>query len=62
MPRHRLSDPEMLRGVKRALESSRTPSHLKPGLRRLRDRLEGRIAMRKNPHRPKDLLSRLFGF
>ncbi len=58
--RHRLSDSEMLKGVRRALKNPRTPSNFKPGLRRLQDRLEARIEARKNPHK-RDFLSNLFG-
>jgi len=62
MSRHRLTDAEMLRGVKKALKSPRCPPHLKPGLRRLEARLEARIAARKRRLKRKDLLWRLFGF
>jgi hypothetical protein len=59
--RHRMSDSDMLKGLRKALKSPRTPSNLKPGLRRLEDRLAARIARRKNPPK-RDFLSRLFGF
>jgi hypothetical protein len=63
MARHRLADREMLRGVLRALENSRTPKHLRPGLRRLRDRLQRRIeAVKQQRKNEGDFLSRLFGF
>jgi hypothetical protein len=61
MARHRLTDAEMLRGVKKALKSARCPAHLKPGLRRLQERLEARIERRKHPAK-RDFLSRMFGF
>jgi hypothetical protein len=62
MAQHRLTDREMLRGVLRALESSRTPKNLRPGLRRLRDRLQRRMeAAKKQRQNEGDFLSRLFG-
>jgi len=57
MSKRRLTDREMLRGVEKALSSSKTPSHLQPGLRRLRERLQARLS---EPSK-KDFLSRLFG-
>lgn len=48
MARRRLSDGQMLKGVKRALANSRTPSNFRPGLRRLQQRLERRIEQSKN--------------
>jgi hypothetical protein len=60
MARHRLSDSEMLQGVKKALKSPRCPPHLKPGLRPLQGRL-GCIARRKTPGK-QDVIPRLFGF
>jgi hypothetical protein len=60
---HRLTDRQMLRGVLRALENSRTPKHLRPGLRRLRDRLQRRIeAVKQQRKNEGDFLSQLFGF
>lgn len=61
MARYRMSDTEMLKGVKKALASPRVPSQLVPGLRRLRDRLEARIEAGKKPQRQKDFLSGFLG-
>ena len=47
MPRHRLTDRELLAGVERALANPKTPSNFRPGLRRLRDRLKDRILRQK---------------
>jgi hypothetical protein len=53
----------MLRGVVRALESGRTPRNLRPGLLRLRDRLQHKIEVAKKQRKSEgDFLSRLFGF
>jgi hypothetical protein len=56
--RHRLTDREMLKGVRRALANPKTPSHFRPGLRRLEERLESRIARVKSGK--KDWLSQFF--
>ncbi len=41
MARHKLTVEEKIRGVKKALESPRTPARLKPGLRRYLDKFQG---------------------
>lgn len=60
MARRRLTDQQMLKGVRQALKNPRCPANFRPGLRRLQERLEVRIARRKNPK--KDFLSRILGF
>ena len=39
MARHRLTKEELLRGAEKALRSGRTPPQLRPGIRKLRDKL-----------------------
>lgn len=60
MPRHRLTDSEMLRGVEKALASKKTPDHLRPGLRRLQQRLRRKVSRPKRKGK-EDFLSRFLG-
>jgi hypothetical protein len=59
--RHRLTDRQMLKGVTKALVNSRTPAHLRPGLKRLKQRLEQKIERAKHRPKRKDFLSEFLG-
>jgi hypothetical protein len=47
MPRHELTALELLRGAEKALHSKKTPRQLRPGIRKLRDRLRNQVAAEK---------------
>jgi hypothetical protein len=48
MARHRLTTEEQKKGTQRALESPRTPSQLKKGLKKRQQQLEGNSTSKKN--------------
>lgn len=59
MPKHTLTPEEQLRGAEKALRSRKTPRQLRPGIRKLRDRLRQQLEAAQRTNDSESLLSRL---
>jgi hypothetical protein len=54
-----LTPEELLRGAEKALRSRKTPRQLRPGIRKLRDRLRQQLEAVQNTSNNESLLGRL---